>query len=176
MLLNRDDFVLALFRETDRAQRMKTLLSLIYFGIDKAESRSSQLDPGTFESAVDEIVGRIAPTLRSYDTMTRMGQHEFAMLLPGCTSSNAMALAQRLNQEQFAAPVMVAGSPVRLTSHFGVTTSWGRSALVVLKEAEQAFRKAKADGAASIHRITTEESTDLGAFLISMFQDESSPR
>ena len=173
MLLNRDEFVLALFRETDRAQRMKTPLSLIYCGIDEAGSRSSQLDPGTFGSAVDEIVRRIAQTLRSYDTMTRMGQREFAMLLPGCTSSNATALAQRLNQEQFAAPVMVAGSPVQLTSYFGVTTSWGRSALVVLNEAEQAFRKAKADGAA-IHRTTTAENTYLGAFLMSM-SDEPSP-
>ena len=176
MLLNRDEFVLALFRETDRAQRMKTQLSLIYFGIEKAERRSPQIDSSTFGSAIDEIVGRIAQTLRSYDSVTRMAPGEFAMLLPGCTSSNAMALAQRLNQEQFAAPVVVVGREIRLAWSFGVTTSRGRSALVVLREAEHSFRKAKARGSGSISRSATASEADPTGFLMAMLQNQPSPK
>jgi diguanylate cyclase (GGDEF)-like protein len=164
MLLNRDEFVLALFRETDRAQRMKTQLSLIYFGIEEAESRFWQTNTDGFENAIDEIVGRIVQTLRSYDSVTRMAPGEFAMLLPGCTSSNAMALAQRLNQEQFAAPVVVEGSEIQLAWCFGVTTSRGRSALVVLREAEQSFRKAKARDSGSISRSATASEADPTGF------------
>lgn len=176
MLLNRDEFVVALFRETDRAQRMRTQLSLIYFGIEEAASRFSQTDNGDSGVAIDEIVGRIAQTLRSYDLVARMEPGEFAMLLPGCTSTSAMALAQRLMQEQLAAPVVVAGTAIQLACCFGVTMSRGRSALVVLREAEQTFRRAKTDGAGSILRSSAGSEADLADFLTTILHNEPSPK
>lgn len=176
MLLNRDEFVVALFRETDRAQRMRTQLSLIYFGIEEERSRFSQSDNGDSGGAIDEIVGRIAQILRSYDLVARMAPGEFAMLLPGCTSTSAMALAQRLMQEQLASPVMVAGTPIKLASCFGVTMSRGRSALVVLREAEQTFRRAKTDSAGSILRSSAGSKADIADFLTTILHNDPSPK
>jgi two-component system, cell cycle response regulator len=96
MLLSRDELVSALFRETDRAQRMKTPLSVIEFGIDDSERSRNQLGTELFREAVREIVERITRLSRSYDFMGALSEDTFLVALPGCESSNAMMLAERL--------------------------------------------------------------------------------
>src|SRR5205085_1438280 len=73
----------------------------------------------------------------------------FVLGLPGCAPVNAVSLAERIRAEVFSSP-FVAGGPiragVRLTACFGIASSYGRSPLIVLREAEQALRAAKAAG------------------------------
>lgn len=166
MLLSRDEFVTALFRETDRAQRMKTPLSVMYFGIGSSENRVSRSD----ESVADEFVGHFARVLRCYDSVGCMGRGEYALMLPGCTARDAMSLAERLKMDETATPVVVHGAQIRLTACFGVAASGGRSPLVVLKEAEQAFRSAAARGAGSIEFAKTTGDADIAGFLESVFR------
>jgi len=72
------------------------------------------------------------------------------MALPGCTSINAVMMAERLRMDVFSAPFRINGDAIRLSACFGVASSLGRSPVVVLREAEQALLVAKATGPESI--------------------------
>src|ERR1017187_5601029 len=84
---NRDTLLSMLFRETDRVQRMKTLLSLILFGFDDFSSWSSRLGAGACDDLLCQVVGRVPRLLRSYDVLGRVGNDEFLVILPGCWPS-----------------------------------------------------------------------------------------
>lgn len=147
---NRDALLSMLFRETDRVQRMKTLLSLILFGFDDFGSRNSQLGTYVCDDLLCQAVGRMPRLLRSYDMLGRVGNEEFLVILPGCETADATILAERLRVEVFAQPFQAAGEVIRLTACFGIASSEGRSPVVVLREAEQALQSAREAGAGSI--------------------------
>lgn len=134
-----------LFRETDRAQRMKSPLSLILIalhGIDAITTSSG-------EDLLGEIFARVSRVLRSYDLFGRLDDGEFFVLLPGCGLSGAVMLAERLMAGVFANPLRIAGT-VRLSACFGITSSMGRSPVIVLREATQALREASTSGPGAV--------------------------
>jgi diguanylate cyclase (GGDEF)-like protein len=88
--------------------------------------------------------------LRSYDLIGRMGADEFLVALPGCGTANALLLAERIRSAAFAEPFRTSGKAVRLSACFAVAASQGRTPVVVLRELEEALRKAKDTGPESI--------------------------
>ena len=125
---NRATLLSTLFRETDRVQRMKTSLSLILLGIDDFRSWNSRLDSDFCDVLLRQIVGRVPRLLRSYDVLGRVGDDEFLVILPGCSTSDATMLAGRLRAEIFAQPFQVQNEVIRLSARFGIASSEGRSA------------------------------------------------
>jgi two-component system cell cycle response regulator len=142
MLLNRDELIAALFRETDRAQRMKTSLSVILCGIDGWDELRSSLGVHKLEKTEQEIVRRIVRHLRCYDSVGRYGDGEFAVILPGCNSFSAIPMAERLATDVFGPTVGLGTEQLTLAACFGVAGSGGRSPMVVLRNAEQALKNA----------------------------------
>jgi len=69
----------------------------------------------------------------------------------------------------FATPFRVGGEAIRLSACFGIATSQGRSAVVVLREAETALGWARTAGPESIQCFGDSPQTDAGpvAFLSS---------
>ncbi len=149
-IYNRTTMVSMLFRETDRAQRMKTSLSLILFELDDFEHWNSQLGPTACEDLLVEVVARMQRLLRSYDLFGRMGKVQFLLGLPGCTAVNAAMFAERARLDAFAEPFAAGGRTIRLSACFGLVTNQGRSPLVSLREAENALELAQAAGPESI--------------------------
>jgi len=147
---NRETMLSMLFRETDRVQRMKSSLCVILFDLDDFGHWNLRLGPDACDQLLCSVVARTARLLRSYDLLGRAGKDEFLMALPGCTTTNAVMMAERLQMDVFAAPFRVNGDAIRLTACFGIATSLGRSPVVVLREAEQALQMAKATGPESI--------------------------
>jgi len=96
------------------------------------------------------------------------------MALPGCSSANALLMAERLRMEVFSSPYRVGGGAIRLSACFGIANSLGRSPVVVLREAEQALLVAKATGPESIQCAGDfpEPSAAPVAFLSSTSEDE----
>jgi two-component system, cell cycle response regulator len=139
-----------LFRETDRVQRMKTSLSLLLFEIQDSTQWHARLGTIARDDLMLEVVTHLQRLLRSYDLFGRTGNEEFLLGLPGCTSVNAVLLAERIRDEVFSAPFSLAGQPIRVSACFGIAASLGRSPVVVLREAAKALRMAKAAGPGSI--------------------------
>lgn len=148
---NREAMLSTLFRETDRVQRTNSPLSIILFDIDDFGHWNGRLGPRPCDQLLSEVAGRANRLLRSYDVMGRMGEDEFLVATPGCSGANAAMLAERLRQEVFCVPFRVEGGVIRLSACFGIASSHGRSPVVVLREAEQALKSAKAAGPESIH-------------------------
>lgn len=153
---NRAALLSALFRETDRAQRMNTPLSVILMDVDDFSHWNERLSSETCDQLLVETVERITRLLRTYDLFGRIGKDEFLAGLPGCSAMNAILLAERIRAEVFLEPFRASGHTVRLSACFGVATSGGRSPVIVLREAEEALRLAKEDGPENI-RCTGDE-------------------
>jgi diguanylate cyclase (GGDEF)-like protein len=173
MLLNRDELVSVLFRETDRAQRTNMPLALIAVGLVGRECRQADWGTNLHDQAEPRVVERITQLLRCYDSVGRMADGEYILVLPGCGARNAKTLAGRLRDEVFAKPIEADGQKARLNACYGVVASGGRSALVVLQEVENALRRARKEGPDSIECISTEAEFDPETFLLPVMQDES---
>jgi diguanylate cyclase (GGDEF)-like protein len=147
---NRETMLSMIFRETDRVQRMNSSLCMILFDIDDFGHWNSRLGTDACDDLLCQVVSRTTRLLRSYDILGRPGMDEFLIALPGCSSVNAVMLAERLRVDVFCSPFRVNGDSVRLSACFGIASSGGRSPVVVLREAEQALLVAKASGPESI--------------------------
>jgi len=171
---NRETMLAMLFRETDRVQRMKSSLCVILFDIDDFGHWNSRLGSEACDEILCQVATRSTRLLRSYDLLGRPGKDEFLMALPGCSSVNAVLMAERLRVDVFSAPFRVGGEAIRLSACFGVASSLGRSPVVVLREAEQALLVAKAMGPESIQCAGDfpEPTAAAVAFLSSTSEDE----
>jgi two-component system, cell cycle response regulator len=140
---NREAMLAMLFRETDRVQRQNNSLSLVLFDVDDFGHWNSRLGVDACDELLCQIVSRSNRLLRSYDLLGRPGMDQFLIALPGCGTANAVMLAERLRLEVFSQPFRVAGESIRLSACFGISSSNGRSPVVVLREAEEALLHAK---------------------------------
>jgi len=147
---NRNTLMRMLFRETDRVQRMNTGLCVILFDLDDFGHWNARLGPAACDQLMVKMVERVRRLLRSYDLLGRVGKDEFLAVLPGCSTVNGAMLAERMRTEVFSEPFAAAGRMVRLSACFAVVASRGRSPVVVLREAEDMLRVAKADGPEAI--------------------------
>jgi two-component system, cell cycle response regulator len=147
---NREALLALLFRETDRVQRQNLALTVLLFDIDDFGHWNSRLGTEACDELLCQVTTRTARLLRSYDLFGRPGMDEFLLALPGCGVANAVLLAVRLRLEVFGVPFHVAGESIRLSACFGIACSLGRSPVVVLREAEEALLRAKAQGPEAI--------------------------
>ena len=176
MLLSQDELIATLFRETDRAQRMKTPLAVILCRIDDPLLPGLLCKKRALRDSLPEIEQRITRLLRCYDSLGQIREDEFALVLPGCTSFNDVSMAERLKLGVFGSPVILGGVEIGFTAHFGIAGSGGRSSLIVLRNAEQALQSASRRCAGTIERCTYDTETDAGLFLIPAIEQEDFPR
>jgi diguanylate cyclase (GGDEF)-like protein len=157
---NRDALLTMMFRETDRVQRTKSSLCLVLFDIDDFGHWNSLFGGEICDELLCQVAARTRRLLRSYDLLGRPGLDEFLVVLPSCDPANAMMLAERLRLDVFSEPFRVDGESIRLSACFGLAASYGRSPVVVLREAEQALGRARAAGPESIQRCAEPGSPD----------------
>jgi diguanylate cyclase (GGDEF)-like protein len=149
-IYNRETILSMLFRETDRVQRLKSSLCMILFDVDDFGHWNSRLGADACDELLCQTVERTMRLLRSYDLFGRVGKDEFLIALPGCSTVNAVMLAERIRVDVFCTPFLVAGEAIRLSACFGISSSNGRSPVVVLRDAEQALSEAMNAGPESI--------------------------
>src|ERR1035437_2253425 len=123
---NREALLAMLFRETDRVQRQNGSPGLVLFEIDDCGHWNSRLGVDACDELLCQVVRRTTRLLRSYDLLGRPGMDEFLVVLPGCSATNAMMLAERLRMDVFSLPFHVAGESIWLSACFGVAASFGR--------------------------------------------------
>jgi diguanylate cyclase (GGDEF)-like protein len=153
---NREAMLSELFRETDRAQRLRSPLCLVLFCIDDIEHWNSRQGMTVCDELQLRVAARVRRQLRSYDLFGRTGKEQFLVALPGCTRNNAVMFAERLRQEVFSAAFLLGCESVRLSACFGITNSLGRSPVVVLREAEEALKQAREAGPDSVRYFSEE--------------------
>ena len=150
-VFNRDTMLTMLFRETDRVQRLRDALSTVLLELDDFAQLRQNFGSEATGNLLRDVAFRTSRMLRSYDLLGRSGPEAFLLALPGCSTINAMMLAERLRVEIFAEPFLITDSngkkvEVPMTACYAVTSSRGRSPIVVLREAERTLVKAKLSG------------------------------
>lgn len=142
---DRESLLALLFPETDRVQRMGTSLTLLLLDVDHF-SRVAEFGMQAGDQVLREMAARLRRYLRSYDLLGRSGDDEFLIALPGCSSEQALQLAERIRTDLFHRPFAAGSDVITLTASIGLAQSRGRSPLVALREAEQALATAKLEG------------------------------
>ena len=94
MLLSQDELIATLFRETDRAQRMKTPLAVILCRIDDPLLPGLLCKKRALRDSLPEIEQRITRLLRCYDSL---GQIREESLLWFCRAAPALMMFQWLS-------------------------------------------------------------------------------
>ena len=99
-------------------------LDLSVTALDIDEFSALRRDHG--EAATNALLQRIAQTLttgvRREDVLARVGEAEFAILLPHTNRAQAMTQCERLRERIAADPLISATGPVRVTASFGLVT------------------------------------------------------
>lgn len=150
-LPNREAVMRQLFQETDRAQRMRTPLTLMLVDLDKFSDLNTEFGYGTGDAVLREFSQRLRRYMRSYDIVGRCGEDEFLVGLPGCVIDQAIIMAERLQSTTLERPYHIHRDILGVTASIGLATSRGRSPLIVLREAERALGNAKLAGRNCVH-------------------------
>ena len=93
---NRATFESTLRRELARAARGQTDVSLVLCDIDHFKRLNDTYGHQVGDDVLKRVAAGLAEGCRPYDTAARYGGEEFAVILPGASHEDALALAERL--------------------------------------------------------------------------------
>lgn len=148
-LHNRRYLEVASKRELNRARREQGSVGLILLDIDHFKTLNDTFG----HLAADEVLKAIAEFLRSrlrtYDIACRYGGEEIAIMTPGSSASDALALAEQLRHGIEALQVEYAGSRIAaVTASFGVSSypANGSSLESLMAAADTALYQSKSSG------------------------------
>lgn len=94
--LNRRGFLNLLQEETDRASRYDRTLSVLMIDVDRFKSFNDRLGHAAGDRILKEAFRCWQQTLRSSDTIGRLGGDEFGVILPETDHDEAVKTSQRL--------------------------------------------------------------------------------
>ncbi|MBI4893719.1 MAG: diguanylate cyclase [Acidobacteria bacterium] len=148
-ILNRTSILDQLAREVDRATREKSTLGVVMMDVDHFKKVNDTKGHLAGDAVLQEVVGRVASAVRSYDSFGRYGGEEFLVVVPRCPEQALVAQAERLRAAIEATPIDSTAGMVEVTASFGVTTLEPESGLGVedlIKAADEALYRAKGLG------------------------------
>jgi len=133
----------------ERAKRDHRPVAALFIDIDNFKDVNDTLGHETGDELLRAIAGRLAGALRGSDTVGRMGGDEFVVLADGAVlgvePEHVAARVHDVLREPFILPDMEATS-LSVTASIGVCRGPARSAGDLLRNADIALYRAKADG------------------------------
>lgn len=155
-LANRRSLEVALEREVGRALRTGEQLTLVLLDIDYFKDLNDRHGHQVGDRVLRATGAALRDASREFDTAGRYGGEEFVVLLPGCSSDQAVAAAERLR-----AAVAAVDEEVRITASAGVATLPlnAADAAGLVRAADEALYESKRRG----RDVTTRSSAAGGA-------------
>jgi diguanylate cyclase (GGDEF)-like protein len=95
---NRRAFLEVAAREIERCRRYRHELSLAYFDIDDFKEANDRSGHAVGDRVLIALAGLARATMRSVDTVARIGGDEFVILMPETDAVAALPLAERLRE------------------------------------------------------------------------------
>ena len=130
------------------ARREQRHGALLLLDLDEFKAVNDRLGHSAGDELLVQIGRRVAAVLRQSDTQVRLGGDEFAILQPECSQPDgAVALAERI-VAAFSEPFSLTREAVRISCSLGIALfpDDGRSADALLRHADLALYRAKAEG------------------------------
>lgn len=134
-----------LARETARADRYSTPLSLLMIDIDSFKIVNDSFGHLVGNKVITHIAKTLEQTIRNTDFVFRCGGDEFGVVLPGTDLEGAMHVAEKILQKVEAGEVLTSlGYPGKTTVSIGVSQyRQGSHFETLVAEADQALYTAK---------------------------------
>ena len=128
--------------ELARRERYGTVVSILLIDIDHFKSINDKHGHEAGDDALRAMVSRLGGLLRTIDLVIRWGGEEFLVILPETGAEGAAATAERLRQGIAAD----GAAPIRLTVSIGVAEADCGDPDNLLRRADAALYRAKAEG------------------------------
>ena len=133
--------------EMERARRQREPLSVCLLDIDHFKHINDTYGHLAGDVVLREVGKRLRAELRVIDGIGRYGGEEFLIVLPACTESGALLVAERLRRILCNHPISLEGNEPVVTASFGVSQHCdGGSAAATIANADHALYRAKHDG------------------------------
>jgi diguanylate cyclase (GGDEF)-like protein/PAS domain S-box-containing protein len=147
-LANRELFERQLHRALDLADHTRNSVALLYVDLNQFEIVNEALGPRTVEQILIQTARRLSGTVRTTDTVARIGRDQFIIIqMLGGQSADTGALADRIMAE-LAHPFLIDDQAIAVAASLGVTLypADGSRVQELIKNAVLAVRQAKNDG------------------------------
>jgi diguanylate cyclase (GGDEF)-like protein len=144
-LFNHRYFHERLRSELNRAGRAHDTVALLMLDIDDFKRVNDVCGHGEGDEVLQLLADVLRSTVRTSDTVCRIGGEEFAVILPSGTAADAVALAARLKDALLHTPTELAGE-VTLSLGVAVGPEHAMNARELVTCAEAAMMTAKAQG------------------------------
>jgi len=137
-----------LMHEAARCQRAREEIGVLIADIDHFKTINDTYGHPVGDQVLKQIALRIASAVRTYDSVGRFGGEEFLILVPNCTLSESMVVAERLRLSVATDRFMVGDFAIPVTVSVGVSTVRGTALSVTraLQTADSALYEAKKKG------------------------------
>jgi len=162
---NRRAILDMLSNEVMRSARDGTPVAVAIADLDHFKRINDHYGHMAGDIALCEAVNRMRTLLRPYDAIGRYGGEEFLIVLPGCTTQDALKLAERLRQGIGQEMITIPKGHITVTSSLGLAASDTIGALdtmSLIRAADAALYRAKAYGR---NRIELATAADLATTL-----------
>ncbi|MCU0537667.1 MAG: EAL domain-containing protein [Hydrococcus sp. Prado102] len=139
-------------RLTDAVERVKRnpdyLFAVMFLDLDRFKIINDSMGHSAGDRLLVEVASRLSQSVRSIDTVTRMGGDEFAILLENLQNpGEAYKIARRI-QQQLSEPIAIDEQEVFTNASIGIVLSSMGSERVeeLIRDADIAMYRAKAKG------------------------------
>lgn len=147
-------------RELVRSARQKEPVSVVMADLDHFKTINDTYGHLSGDAALREASGRIASSVRAYDTVGRYGGEEFLLILPECDVRGAILLAERIRGNFACQPFDLPDGCISLNLSLGVAGLEAKNGVepnALIWAADQALYRAKARGRNCVEPATEEE-------------------
>ncbi len=167
-LPNRRHFLAQLDKEVARLRRFEQqTAALLMLDLDHFKAVNDRYGHATGDKALKHFAGVMNSCLRKVDLAGRLGGEEFAVLLLGSDSENALEFADRLRVQVSRSPLETEHGQVHISVSIGVTQlqagdpDIGNMAEIALAQADRALYRAKSQGRNRVE-LSTPALTEIG--------------
>lgn len=132
----------------EKAKRKETKVALLFIDLDHFKEINDSLGHETGDEILKEVTTRLANTIRDEDTIARLGGDEFTIIIEDLAKGeDSSALAKKI-LEVLSKPIVIKDNTLYVSSSIGISIypNDGESAQNLLKYADSAMYKAKAEG------------------------------
>jgi two-component system, cell cycle response regulator len=144
---NRRALLDLLQRELERASRGDGSTGLLMLDLDHFKQINDVHGHLAGDAVLREVARRVLQMIRSYDFVGRYGGEEFLVVLPGCDRVQSLQTAERIRVAVAAAPIVINGLQIPVTTSIGVTAVAAEACeKQLLAVADAALYRAESEG------------------------------
>jgi len=140
------------------AQRRRRLVAVLFLDLDHFKIVNDSLGHTVGDELLKQVGLRLKSVVREGDTVARVGGDEFTIVLQDLQRKEDAAVVAEKVLRTIAQPADISGHHLYITTSIGITTfpDDGEDAETLLKNADNAMYRAKAEGRNTFHLSTQE--------------------